>query len=188
MTVKNRRMCLPSPGIRLSRDGSSGTGTTMPRAPAGHGGAASIKGDPTMPLHERETIVDRLEDCIFAGHSLMLPIPKYRFPEDEMAPKAAFQVISDELILDGNARQNLATFCQTWAEPELLALMELSFNKNMMDKDEYPQTAEIERRCVHMLAGLWHAPRRGQHGRRLGHRLVGGLHAGRPGGQVAVAG
>jgi glutamate decarboxylase len=75
-----------------------------------------------------------------------------------MFPKAAFQVITGELILDGSARQNLATFCQTWAEPELLGLMELSFNKNMMDKDEYPQTAEIERRCVHMLADLWHAP------------------------------
>src|SRR6202167_6685578 len=61
-------------------------------------------------------------------------------------------------MLDGNARQNLATFCQTWAEPESLALMALSVNKNMIDKDEYPQTAEIEARCVHMLADLWHAP------------------------------
>jgi len=31
-------------------------------------------------------------------------------------------------------------------EPELLALMALSANKNMIDKDEYPQTAEIEAR------------------------------------------
>jgi glutamate decarboxylase len=115
--------------------------------------------DDAMPLHDRDAIGDRLEECcVFAGHSLSLPVPKYRFPADQMAPKVAFQVISDELILDGNARQNLATFCQTWAGPELLALMELSFNKNMMDKDEYPQTAEIERRCVHMLADLWHAP------------------------------
>ena len=61
-------------------------------------------------------------------------------------------------MLDGNARQNLATFCQTWAEPEVLGLMALSLHKNMIDKDEYPQTAEIEQRCVHMLADLWHAP------------------------------
>ena len=67
-------------------------------------------------------------------------------------------MVSDELILDGNARQNLATFCQTWAEPEMLALMTLAVNKNMIDKEEYPQTAEIEKRCVHMLADLWHAP------------------------------
>ena len=61
-------------------------------------------------------------------------------------------------MLDGNARQNLATFCQTWEEPQVHALMELSIDKNMIDKDEYPQTAEIERRCVHMLADLWNAP------------------------------
>jgi Pyridoxal-dependent decarboxylase conserved domain len=67
-------------------------------------------------------------------------------------------VVSDELILDGNARQNLATFCQTWEEPEALALMAPAVNKNMIDRDEYPQTAEIERRCVHMMADLWNAP------------------------------
>jgi glutamate decarboxylase len=66
--------------------------------------------------------------------------------------------VADELMLDGNARQNLATFCQTWEEPEVLALMELAVNKNLIDKDEYPQTAEIEARCVHMMADLWNAP------------------------------
>ena len=60
--------------------------------------------------------------------------------------------------MDGNARQNLATFCQTWEEPQVHALMELAIDKNMIDKDEYPQTAEVERRCVHMLADLWNAP------------------------------
>ena len=111
-----------------------------------------------MPLHERDTVREQLEDCVFAGHDLTRPVPKYRFPRDETLPRDAFQVVADELMLDGNARQNLATFCQTWAEPEILALMALSVNKNMIDKDEYPQTAEIERRCVHMLADLWHAP------------------------------
>ena len=67
-------------------------------------------------------------------------------------------MVSDELLLDGNARQNLATFCQTWHEPETLTLMDMSVDKNLIDKDEYPQTAEIERRCVHMMADLWHAP------------------------------
>ena len=111
-----------------------------------------------MPLHERDAVRQQLEDCVFAGRDLTRPVPKYRFPRDETQAREAFQVVSDELMLDGNARQNLATFCQTWAEPELLALMALSVNKNMIDKDEYPQTAEVERRCVHMLADLWHAP------------------------------
>jgi glutamate decarboxylase len=85
-------------------------------------------------------------------------VPKYKFPPEESPPREAYQVVADELMLDGNARQNLATFCQTWAEPELLALMALAVHKNLIDKDEYPQTAEIEARCVHMLADLWNVP------------------------------
>jgi glutamate decarboxylase len=34
-------------------------------------------------------------------------------------------------------------------------------DKNMIDKDEYPQTAEVERRCVNVIGRLWHAPGRG---------------------------
>jgi glutamate decarboxylase len=111
-----------------------------------------------MPLHDRDTDGSRLGDSVFAGHSLTSPVPKYRFPQDETLPREAFQVVADELMLDGNARQNLATFCQTWAEPEVLELMALSIHKNLIDADEYPQTAELEGRCVHMLADLWHAP------------------------------
>ncbi len=61
-------------------------------------------------------------------------------------------------MLDGNSRQNLATFCQTWVDDEIRELMDLSIDKNMIDKDEYPQTAEIEARCVRMLADLWNSP------------------------------
>src|SRR6202035_3421199 len=70
----------------------------------------------------------------------------------------ALRVVRDELILDGNARLNLATFVTTWMEPEAQQLMAECFDKNMIDKDEYPQTAELERRCVNILAHLWHAP------------------------------
>src|ERR1700757_932293 len=113
---------------------------------------------PIMPLHDRETIRDQFDDCVFADRDLTRPVAKYRFPEEGAPPRDAFQLVSDELMLDGNARQNLATFCQTWEEPEVLALMALSINKNMIDRDEYPQSAEIERRCVHMMADLWNAP------------------------------
>ena len=71
---------------------------------------------------------------------------------------AAYRLVSDELILDGNSRQNLATFCQTWLEPEVRDLMRETLDKNMVDKDEYPQTAAIEARCVHILADLWNSP------------------------------
>jgi glutamate decarboxylase len=84
-------------------------------------------------------------------------VPRYRIPDGEMLPDTALQVVRDELILDGNARLNLATFVTTWMEPQAELLMAECFSKNMIDKDEYPQTAELERRCVSMLAHLWHA-------------------------------
>ena len=99
-----------------------------------------------------------LDDPVFGGGDLARQLPKYRFPAGESPADDAFQVVADELMLDGNSRQNLATFCQTWEEPQVHALMDLAIDKNMIDKDEYPQTAEIERRCVHMLADLWNAP------------------------------
>ncbi len=75
-----------------------------------------------------------------------------------MLPDTAYQLIHDELMLDGNARLNLATFVTTWMEPEAERLMVESFDKNMVDKDEYPRTADIEMRCVNMLSRLWHSP------------------------------
>ena len=111
-----------------------------------------------MPLHDRESVRNELEDCIFADRDMTRPVAKYRSPQDGTLPRDAFQLVSDELLLDGNSRQNLATFCQTWMEPEALTLMASCIDKNMIDKDEYPQTAEIERRCVHILADLWNSP------------------------------
>jgi glutamate decarboxylase len=85
-------------------------------------------------------------------------VPRRTLPPRGMLPDTALQVVRDELILDGNARLNLATFVTTWMEPQARELMTECLDKNMIDKDEYPQTAEIESRCVNILADLWHAP------------------------------
>ncbi|MBA2808060.1 glutamate decarboxylase [Streptomyces sp. KM273126] len=84
--------------------------------------------------------------------------PTHRLPDAPLAPSTAYQLVHDELMLDGNARLNLATFVTTWMEPQADVLLAECRDKNMIDKDEYPQTAELERRCVAMLADLWHAP------------------------------
>ncbi|WP_445515267.1 glutamate decarboxylase [Streptomyces sp. NEAU-174] len=84
--------------------------------------------------------------------------PRHCLPDEPMAPTTAYQFVHDELMLDGNARQNLATFVTTWMEPQAGRLMSDCLAKNMIDKDEYPRTAELERRCVTMLGHLWHAP------------------------------
>jgi glutamate decarboxylase len=84
-------------------------------------------------------------------------VPRMSLPDGELAPDVASQLIRDELLLDGSARLNLATFVTTWMEPEARALIDDALDKNLVDKDEYPQTAEMERRCVNILAGLWRA-------------------------------
>jgi glutamate decarboxylase len=75
-----------------------------------------------------------------------------------LLPDTAYQIVHDEALLDGNARLNLATFVTTWMEPEAGRLMAETFDKNMIDKDEYPRTAAIEERCVNMLSRLWSSP------------------------------
>jgi glutamate decarboxylase len=83
--------------------------------------------------------------------------PRDRLADDPVPPEVAYQLIHDELLLDGSSRLNLATFVTTWMEPQAHVLMAECVDKNMIDKDEYPQTAELERRCVAILADLWHA-------------------------------
>jgi glutamate decarboxylase len=83
--------------------------------------------------------------------------PRERLLDDALPPDTAVQLVRDELMLDGNARLNLATFVTTWMEPQARELMAEFVDKNVIDKDEYPRTAELERRCVAILADLWNA-------------------------------
>jgi glutamate decarboxylase len=94
----------------------------------------------------------------FAGRLQQEPLPKYKLPDTEHAPEAVYQFIHDELLLDGSSRLNMATFVTTWMDPQAERLMAETFDKNTTDKDEYPQTAEIERRCVSTVADLFNAP------------------------------
>ncbi|MCW3015935.1 MAG: gadB [Solirubrobacterales bacterium] len=84
-------------------------------------------------------------------------VPRLRIAATGLPADDAYQLVHDELMLDGNARLNLATFVTTWMEPQARVLIDECLDKNMVDKDEYPQTAELERRCVNILADLWHA-------------------------------
>jgi glutamate decarboxylase len=85
-------------------------------------------------------------------------IPRYQMPDQGMLPETAYKKIHDEIALDGYAEQNLATFVTTWMEPTADRLYAESFNKNLIDRDEYRQTAAIEKRCIRILADLWHSP------------------------------
>ena len=109
-------------------------------------------------LHDKDTVREHLDNVIYASIDAKLTLPKYKMPEQTHNAQVIHSLVIDELMLDGNSRQNLATFCQTWLEPEVLDLMARTVDKNLVDKDEYPQTAEIESRCVHILADLWRSP------------------------------
>ncbi len=125
-------------------------------------------------IYEREHIKGKQKEVLHMSGSPQFVLPKYRIPENESSSEVIMELVKEELLLDGDARQNLATFCQTYDDPELRELMDLCISKNMIDKDEYPQTAEIEERCVHILGNLWNAP---EDGNCVGTSTVGSSEA-----------
>lgn len=96
---------------------------------------------------------------IMGSAALDEPLPLNEIPKLSSEPRIAYRLIKDQLIDEGIARQNLATFCQTYMEPEAVKIMADTMDKNAIDKTEYPRTAEIENRCVNMIANLWNAPK-----------------------------
>ncbi len=116
-----------------------------------------------MALHHGDAEDRRLTVAPFLGEAdplgaMRVSPPVHRLADGPIPPTTAYQLIHDELMLDGNAKLNLATFVTTSMEVQAEKLMAECLDKNMIDKDEYPQTAELERRCVAILADLWHAP------------------------------
>lgn len=137
-------------------------------------------------LHKNIKISELKEDSkvlapTYGARELNRAVPKYEMPEGEMLPKTAYNIVHDELMLDGNSRLNLATFVTTWMEPEARQLMSETFDKNMIDKDEYPQTAELEMRCVNMLSRLYNAP---EEGKACGCSTIGSSEAAMLGGMA----
>ncbi|KAJ6806548.1 glutamate decarboxylase [Iris pallida] len=94
----------------------------------------------------------------FASRYVRTALPRFRMAENSIPKEAAYQIINDELMLDGNPRLNLASFVTTWMEPECDKLVMAAINKNYVDMDEYPVTTELQNRCVNMIAHLFNAP------------------------------
>lgn len=95
---------------------------------------------------------------IFGSPQELRTAPKFEMPRESMSGEYAYQIVHDEAMLDGNSRLNLATFVTTWMDDYAGRIMAENMDKNMIDKTEYPQTAEVERRCVNIIAKLWHSP------------------------------
>lgn len=106
-------------------------------------------------LYSKENKESYLEP-VFGSSAEDRDIPKYTLGKEPLEPRIAYRLVKDELLDEGSARQNLATFCQTYMEDEATKLMSETLEKNAIDKSEYPRTAELENRCVNIIADLWH--------------------------------
>jgi glutamate decarboxylase len=106
------------------------------------------------------------------GRFIGEPAPDHKLPENPMDPADARLLIEEELLLDGDPDRNLATFVTTWMGPDVSGLISENLYRNFIDHAEYPQTAEIEQRCIRMLADLFHAP-----GETIGARTQGSSEA-----------
>ncbi|KAL9392205.1 hypothetical protein Peur_016125 [Populus x canadensis] len=111
-----------------------------------------------MALSKTALDTDVSVHSTFASRYVRASLPRFRMPENSIPKEAAYQIINDELMLDGNPRLNLASFVTTWMEPECDKLIMASVNKNYVDMDEYPVTTELQNRCVNMIAHLFNAP------------------------------
>jgi glutamate decarboxylase len=115
----------------------------------------------------------RAEDiALFGNRFLTEEVPTREFPEAGMPAVDAMRLVDEDLALEGQPDRNLATFVTTWMEPEAREVISANLHRNFSDRAEYPRTAEIEQRCIRMLADLFHAP-----GKTTGARTQGSSEA-----------
>ncbi|MFN8163587.1 MAG: glutamate decarboxylase [Solirubrobacterales bacterium] len=102
----------------------------------------------------------RLEQAamLYGNRFLTEDAPAKDFPDTGMSALDAMRLVDEELALEGDPQRNLATFVTTWMEPEAQGIIGENLYRNFIDHAEYPISAEIEQRCIRMLADLYHAP------------------------------
>src|SRR4051794_34261213 len=113
------------------------------------------------PATRSEGAISRELDALareYGNRFLHEPAPDHHLPEHGMRSVDTMRLLGEELILDGIPNRNLATFVTTWMEPEATRVIQDNLHRNYIDHAEYPQTAEIEQRCIRMLGDLYHAP------------------------------
>ncbi len=104
------------------------------------------------------TMPDQPDSVLFGNRFITQEVPSREFPDSGMTAVDAMRLVGEDLAIEGDPGRNLATFVTTWMEPEAQRLIADNLHRNFIDHAEYPRTAEIEQRCVRMLADLFHAP------------------------------
>ena len=121
----------------------------------------------TMPFQPSDADAE-----MFGNRFLTREVPTDEFPDGGMSPTEAMRLVGEDIALEGDPARNLATFVTTWMEPEAQRIIATNLHRNFIDHAEYPRTAEIEQRCIRMLADLYHAP-----GKTTGARTQGSSEA-----------
>eukprot|EP00871_Galdieria_phlegrea_P004435 jgi/Galph1/4993/GphlegSOOS_G3627.1 len=138
----------------------------------------SVEGKPKdTELSSDSVEADHVYGSVFASRYMSKPVPAYEMPQQEMPPEVAYQLIHEELALDGNPRLNLASFVSVWMEPQADKLMMENLGKNFIDMEEYPCTAELQKRCVNMIARLFNVPWEVDNSDAIGTATVGSSEA-----------
>ena len=96
--------------------------------------------------------------ALYGNRFVTQEVPSREFPDAGMSAVDAMRLVAEDLALEGDPGRNLATFVTTWMEPEAQRIISDNLHRNFIDHAEYPRTAEIEQRCIRMLADLFHAP------------------------------
>ena len=104
------------------------------------------------------TLDTNADAALFGNSFATQEVPSREFPETGMTAVDAMRLVAEDLALEGDPARNLATFVTTWMEPEAQRIIADNLHRNFIDHAEYPRTAEIEQRCIRMLAHLFHAP------------------------------
>ncbi|BCR82723.1 glutamate decarboxylase [Aspergillus chevalieri] len=120
---------------------------------------------------------DNYASSVYGSRFAIQQMPGLEMPEREMPRDVAYRLIKDELSLDGNPMLNLASFVTTYMEDEVEKLMSESFSKNFIDYEEYPQSAEIQNRCVNMIARMFNAPTTSENEHPMGTSTIGSSEA-----------
>ncbi|KAF2461995.1 glutamate decarboxylase [Lineolata rhizophorae] len=120
---------------------------------------------------------DALHTSVYGSHFATQETPKHEMPETEMPREVAYRMIQDDLTLDGTPTLNLASFVTTYMEEEAEKLMTECFSKNFIDYEEYPVSADIQNRCVSMIARLFHVPTHDVNTTAMGTSTIGSSEA-----------
>jgi len=130
-----------------------------------------------LSLCDEQTQTDTFSSSVYGSRYALEALPGREMPEHEMPKEIAYRLIRDDLSLDGNPMLNLASFVTTYMEKEVEDLMAESLSKNFIDYEEYPQSADIQNRCVSMIGHLFHVPTHDESDHSIGTSTVGSSEA-----------